>query len=69
MSARPTPEQLIDDYRVAYAAMNPGKYLAVDYFRGWFQVYTGGLTDTRVQRGKLVAMTDRLRERAKGGEA
>lgn len=62
MSEKPTPEEIISDYRDAYRKAN-GRDIQVDYFRGWYALYSGG-SQTKVRARDLVSYTKELRLRA-----
>jgi len=58
-----TPEQIMTAYREAYQSAN-GKSVQIDYFRGWYAVYTGGGFQSRHRAREIADLTTRLRYRA-----
>ena len=56
------PDDIIERYTKAYKAAY-GRAPQVDYWRGWYSIFTGGV-QWKARAGELVAAAERLEARA-----
>jgi hypothetical protein len=58
-----TPDQVIAIYRAAYERAFPGKYLSLEHWRGWYTMYTGGMTQSKYRGADLIEMAANIEAR------
>lgn len=66
MSEEKSPDQIIKEYQDAYFAAN-GRTIQVDYYRGWYAIYSGSGFQTKRRARDLIAYTKTLNYRARTG--